>query len=90
MQAHCSDAVGLVGMTASVPRSFWAAADLRGYTEAAFPCAVVAECAREFKHADGTRTTTYLIEHQGQNFPIKRADLISKCLTRAQRETLQL
>jgi len=89
VQAHCSDSVGLVGLTARVPRSFWAAADLQGHTASTFPCAVVAECVREFLHTDGTRTSTYLIEHQGQFFPIKRADLISKCLTRAQRENLQ-
>ena len=90
MQAHRSDSTGLIGITAAVPRSFWSEADLQGYTAATFPCVVAAECAREFRHTDGERAHTYLIEHHGQFFPIKRADLIFKCLTRAQRATLQL
>ena len=90
VQAHRSDSTGLIGITAAVPRSFWSEADLQGYTAATFPCVVAAECAREFRHTDGERAHTYLIEHHGQFFPIKRADLIFKCLTRAQRATLQL
>ena len=72
------------------PRSFWNSVDLQGYGAASFKCAVVAECDRDFRHADGTRTATYLIEHHGQNFPIKRKELIEKCLTQAQRASLQL
>ena len=90
VQAHRIDGVGLVGLSASIPRSFWTSADLQGYDAAKFTCLIVAECDRGFLHTDGTRTSTYLIEHHGQYFPIKRADLITKCLSRAQRASLQL
>ena len=89
VRAHRSDSLGLVGLVVSVPRAFWQEADLHGHLQASFKCAVAAECDREFHHPDGTRAQTYLIEHHGQYFPIKRADLIAKCLTRAQRESLQ-
>ena len=88
VRVHRSDSLGLVGLTVSVPRTFWQASDLHGHSQALFKCSVVAECDREFLHPDGTRARTYLIEHQGQYFPIKREDLIAKCLTRAQRESL--
>jgi hypothetical protein len=90
VQAHCSDRAGLVGLLVSIPRSFWNSVDLQGYGAASFKCTVVAVCDRDFCHADGTRTATYLIEHHGQNFPIKRKELIEKCLTQAQRASLQL
>ena len=90
VQAHRSDLLGLVGLTVAVPRSFWKPDDLQGTSAASFQCLVAAACAREFLHADGTRASTYLIEHRGQYFPIKRAALISACLTRAQRTALQL
>ena len=90
VRAHPSDDFGLVGLTVAIPRSFWKASDLVGYTQASFACPIVAECDREFLHPDRTRARTYLFEHHGQYFPIKRSDLIAKCLTRAQRESLQL
>ena len=90
VQAHCTDHIGLVGLTVSVPRSFWSPADLVGHSAARFSCNVVAECAREFCHPDGERAITYLLESQGQHFPIKRASLIAACLTAAQRASLQL
>ena len=88
VQAYTSDATGLIGMTATVPRSFWSASDLQGSNQASFKCPVVAECVREFHHPDGSRVHTCLLEHQGQFFPIKRPDLIARCLTQAQRALL--
>jgi hypothetical protein len=90
VQAHQSDSMGLVGLTVAVPRSFWQAHDLHNSTASSFKCLIVAACVREFLHSDGTRACTYIIQHQGQFFPIKRASLISACLTRSQRVALQL
>ena len=90
VRAHPSDDLGLVGLTVAIPRSFWKESDLVGYSQASFDCPVVAECDREFLHPDRTRARTYLFEHHGQYFPIKRSDLIANCLTRTQRESLQL
>ena len=89
VRAHPSDSWGLVGLTVAVPRSFWKESDLEGYSQASFVCPVVAECDREFLHPDRTRAHVSF-EHQGQYFPIKRADLVATCPTRAQRESLQL
>ena len=88
VQAHPSDAEGLVGMTVDVPRNFWSRADLAGYSSASFPCMVAAECVREFRHPDGSRSRTYLIRHNSQYFPIKRDSLIKTCLTSSQRASL--
>lgn len=90
VKAQRSDQLGLVGLTVAVPRSFWQPSDLQGTSASSFRCLIAAACDREFLHADGTRACTYLIEHQGQHFPIKRAALISACLTQAQRAALQL
>ena len=89
VQAYTTDANGLIGLTASIPRSFWTQADQLMSPQRSFPCKIVAECAREFLHADGSRAQTMLIEHNGQAFPIKRHDLIHNCLTRVQRASLR-
>ena len=88
VRAHTSDPSGLVGLMVAVPRSFWKVADLHGLAAKSFNCEVVAECDREFRHPDGVRARTYLIEHQDQFFPIKMMDLVTKCLTRVQRDAL--
>lgn len=87
-QAYTSDAVGLIGMVATVPRSFWSESDLQGSNRASFKCPVMGECVREFRHPDGSRVRTCILEHQGQFFPIKRHDLVARCLTQAQRASL--
>jgi hypothetical protein len=74
----------------AVPRAFWRVADLHGLTAKSFSCEVVAECDREFRHPDGVHARTYLIEHQDQFFPIKMVDLVTKCLTRVQRNALNM
>ena len=44
----------------------------------------------EFRHPDGTRSRTYLLERCSQYFPIKRASLLRACLTAAQRASLHV
>ena len=63
VQAHLSDVDGLVGLqvTLTVPRSFWQHHDHALNEPARIPCTVVAECAREFRHSDGTRARTLSI-----------------------------
>ena len=90
VQAHASDAEGLVGLSVLVPRSFWSASDLSSDEPARIPCVVAAECAREFRHPDGTRSRTYLLEWRSQYFPIKRESLVRVCLSAAQRAGLNL
>ena len=90
VQARTSDAEGLVGLIVHVPRTFWRPQDVAHTARRSFACSVVAACTREFKHVDGTRAPTLLISHEDQYFPIKRADLISACLTNAQRNSLTL
>ena len=87
--AHDVDDAGLIGLHARVPRTFWSERDCAGHTAAAFVCRVAAECDREFQHPDGSRVRTMLIEKDGQFFPIKRADLVTACLTAAQRSALR-
>ena len=90
VQAHPSDREGVVGLTALVPRSFWNVDDVSPDEPALIPCVVVAECAREFLHPDGTRARTYLIEWHSQYFPIKREPLLRVCLSASQRAALYL
>lgn len=90
VQAHPSDVEGLVGLQVTVPRSFWQRQDHALNEPARIPCTVVAECAREFRHSDGTRARTYLLSWGSQFFPIKRESLISAVLTAAQRASLGL
>ena len=89
VQAHPSDSEGLVGLTVKVPASFWSAEDVRPGDPATFDCLVVAECAREFLHPDGTRCRSYLLEWHSQYFPIKREALLRVCLSTAQRAALR-
>ena len=88
MQAHSSDSEGLVGLSVLVPRSYWAASDVAVGEPTRIPCVVAAECAREFRHPDGTRSRTYLLEWRSQYFPIKRESLLRACLTASQRASL--
>lgn len=90
VQAHPSDSEGLVGLDVTVPRSFWQRSDIGADEPARIPCTIAAECAREFLHADGTRTRTYLLAWRSQYFPIKRDALIRVVLTSAQRVSLDL
>ena len=90
VQAHPTDAEGLVGMSVDVPRNFWSRADLAGYSDTSFPCVLAAECVREFRHPDGSRSRTYLVQRTilSTYFPIKRDSLIRTCLTSSQRASL--
>ena len=88
VQAHPSDREGLVGMHVDVPRTFWARHDVAAFPNASFPCVVAAECVREFRHPDGHRARTYLLQEGDQYFPIKRASLLDTCLSAAQRASL--
>ena len=88
VQAHSSDTEGLVGLSVLVPKSYWAASDIAANEPARIPCVIAAECAREFRHPDGTRSRTYLIEWRSQYFPIKRESLLRACLTASQRASL--
>ena len=54
VSAHPSDREGLVGLCVGVPASFWSAADQVPGGPARYECVVAAECAREFRHPDGT------------------------------------
>ena len=90
VQAFITDTEGLVGLGITVPRAFWSDDDLTGDEPARIPCVVAAECVREFRHPDHTRTHTYLISWGGQYFPIKRESLVRVCLSAAQRAHLGL
>ena len=87
--AHDVDDAGLVGLHVRVPRAFWSVHDCADHAAATFVCRVAAECDREFRHPDGSRVRTMLIEQDGQFFPIKRADLVTACLTATQRSALR-
>ena len=50
-------------------------------------CQVAARCCREFRHPDGSRCLTYLIEHNGAYFPIKHSGLLD-CISQQVRRTL--
>ena len=50
-------------------------------------CPVVARCCREFRHPDGSRCLTYLIEYNGAYFPIKHTGLLD-CISQQVRRTL--
>ena len=82
VQATTDDANGLVGISAGIFNNFWP-----GYSHGRTACPVVARCAREFLHPDGTRCLTYLIEHGGVHYPIKHSGLMH-CLTQEQKRTL--
>ena len=88
VQAFSSDSEGLVGLTVRVPRTFWSERDLLGYHDAAFTCTVAAECVRDFRHPDGTRARSYLLQWGSQFFPIKRESLLRACLSSEQRANL--
>jgi hypothetical protein len=88
VQAHPCDREGVVGLHVLVPRTFWSVHDISAQEPARIACEVIAECAREFQHPDGERTRTYLLAWNSQYFPIKRAALLDRCLTGAQRAGL--
>jgi hypothetical protein len=90
VQAHSTDDEGLVGLSVTVPRSYWSASDISPDEPARIPCVVAAECAREFRHPDGSRSRTYLLEWRKQYFPIKRDALLRVCLTATQRTNLHV
>ena len=90
VQAHPSDVEGLEGLHIAVPKTFWRREDMLQGEPARIPCVVAAECVREFRHTDGSRARTYLLEWNSQFFPIKRDALLSRCLTPAQRVALDL
>ena len=90
VQAYASDLQGIIGLAVTVPRSFWQQQDVSPHEPARIACTVAAECVREFLHADGTRTPTYLLAWGSQYFPIKRDSLIRVVLTSAQRTALDL
>lgn len=84
VQATMSDRNGLVGLTVGIFNNFWPGYETNyGRT----PCLVKARCMREFKHPDGERCLTYLIEWNGELFPIKHAALVS-CVAQGTRRTL--
>jgi hypothetical protein len=85
VQAFAADVHGIVGLSVSVPRSFWRVEDLKGDEPARITCTVAGECVREFLHPDGVRTCTYLLSCGEQYFPIKRDSLVRVCMTSAQR-----
>ena len=82
--AVTQDSNALVGRTVSVYDNFWA-----GYENSAgrTPCPVIARCQREFRHPDGTRCLTYLIEYDERYWPITHAALLN-CLPRQVRAAL--
>ena len=81
VQASSLDPDGLVGEDVAILNNFW-----KGYEEDfnSTVCPVVARCVREFRHPNGQRTTTYIIEWNGTYFPIQKAALMS-CLSPEQR-----
>jgi hypothetical protein len=71
------DANELVGRTVSIFNNFW-----RGH-EGDFgrtPCPVVARCCREFRHPDGVRALSYLVQYGDLYYPIKHTALLG-CLS---------
>ena len=85
VQASIDDADGLVGLRVPIINNFW-----RGYEDdfGTTVCPVVARCVRDFLHADGQRSATFIIEWSGIYFPIKREALLT-CLTAEQRRQRQ-
>ena len=71
----------LVGMQVRIYNNFWSGYD-NDYSRTS--CPVVARCVRPFLHPDGARVVTYLIEYNGDYFPIKRPTLHT-CLDAGQR-----
>ena len=88
VQAHPTDQEGLVGLQVTVPKSFWRSSDVMQGEPSRIPCSVAAECAREFRHPDGSRARSYLLAWNSQYFPIKRSALLDSCLTPLQRSAL--
>ena len=84
VQATESDANGLVNLRVNVYNNLWP-----GYenTFGRSWCQVAARCCREFRHPDGSRCLTYLIEHNGAYFPIKHSGLLD-CISQQVRRTL--
>ena len=84
VQTTASDNNNLVGLRANVFDNLWP-----GYegTYGRTWCPVVARCLREFRHPDGVRCLTYLIEYNGAYYPIKH-DALLVCLSQQIRLTL--
>jgi hypothetical protein len=82
--ATTSDANGLVGRRVNVFNHLWP-----GYPVSAARtwCTVAARCVREFRHPDDERCLTYLVEWNGNHFPIKHSGLLT-CVSQAVRATL--
>jgi hypothetical protein len=84
VQATESDVNGLVNLRVNVYNNLWP-----GYenTFGRSWCHVAARCSREFRHPDGNRCLTYLIEYNGAYFPIKHSGLLD-CISQQVRRTL--
>ena len=82
MLATAQDANGLVGLQVGIFNNFWPGYD-RGRTK----CLVEARCLREFRHPDGVRCLTYLVEYNGTYWPIKHTGLLD-CLAQDVRRGL--
>ena len=80
--ATAQDANGLVGLQVGIFNNFWPGYD-RGRTK----CLVEARCLREFRHPDGVRCLTYLVEYNGTYWPIKHTGLLD-CLAQDVRRGL--
>ena len=84
VQATDRDSNQLVGSTVGIFNNFW-----RGY-ENDFnrtDCPVVARCCREFRHPDGSRSLTYLVEYNNLYYPIKHTALLG-CMSAEARAQL--
>jgi hypothetical protein len=86
VQAATRDQNGLVGLRVNIYNNLWP-----GYenTYGRTCCPVVARCCREFRHPDGSRCLTYLIEYDGSYFPIKHTGLLD-CLAQTVRRALPM
>ena len=80
-----SDAWRAIGTWVQVPNDFWGGWERYSTPQRGAPdrrllsssCLVVGECIRHFLHPDGSRTHTYIIEHETHAYPIKAAALKS-------------
>ena len=84
VQATTTDDNGLVNLRVNVYNNLWPGYD---NTFARTWCQVAARCCREFRHPDGSRCLTYLIEYDGAFFPIKHSGLLD-CISQQVRKTL--
>ena len=84
VQGTDRDANALVGKRVGIYNNFW-----RGYDNdfQRTECLVAARCCREFRHPDGTRVLTYLLEYGDLHYPIKHAHLLA-CMSPAERAQL--